>query len=108
MQPVLSSGQLGSVRASGGIDVVSNVDTTRALSWTSGGLAFERTPVRDALADIARWYDVDVKIDPRLAKRTVTTVLSDQPLTEVLDLLALALDARVERAGRNVTLVPRR
>jgi transmembrane sensor len=79
------------------------------LAWADGWLAFRETPMRDAVADLGRWYDVDVRLaDPSLATRRITASLHDEPLPKVLSAVALLIDARYEQHGRVVTFYPTR
>lgn len=104
---LLVAGQLGRVRRSGETSAAVRVDTTRFVSWTKGILVFDRTPVLEALAELARWYDVDINLaSASLRDLTLTATLRDQSLTEVLNVVALALHASAERQGRIVTLRP--
>ncbi|MEO8334978.1 MAG: FecR domain-containing protein [bacterium] len=102
---IMTPGSVGRVRAGGETTVAHGIDTSRLVSWTDGTLEFRDTPVGDALAELGRWYDVDVRIaDPALESRRVTATLRDQALPEILDLFAIGLGARVERRGREVVL----
>jgi len=68
---------------------------------------FVGTPVPEALATIGRWYDLDVRLASlALASQHVTSTFANATADEALASLAAALDARVERHGRAVTLVP--
>jgi transmembrane sensor len=101
----LVAGDLGMVDENGTVAVSKGVDTTHFVSWTRGVLAFDRTPVPEALADFARWYDLEVHLsDPSLKKLTLTVSLRNRSLAEALDVVALLLHADVARNGRVVTL----
>jgi transmembrane sensor len=81
------------------------VDVDRYTAWTEGRLVFDGVPLRDAIAELGRWYDVDVRLaDGALGARRLTAEVQGERLTEVLDAVAAALDLRYERAGRTVTL----
>lgn len=98
----LPRGYLGRL-APGGAATSERADTDRLTAWTDGSLEFDDTPVPAALAELARWFDLDVRIaDPALAERRVTAVLRDQALPDILDVFAVGLGARVERHGRTV------
>ncbi|GLC27143.1 FecR family protein [Roseisolibacter agri] len=80
-------------------------DVGAYTEWASGTLALQDVTLADAMPRLARWYDVDVVLaDRQLATRRVVARFHDAPLAQVLDALALALDARWERSGRTVTL----
>ena len=100
---VMHKGMVGRVTSDGATTVASDIDTDRLTAWTDGTLRFDNTPVTEAVAELARWYDLDVRIaDASLARRRVTATLRDEALSEILDLFALGLSARVERHGRVV------
>lgn len=99
----MKRGSVGRVAANGKTTAVHDVDTDRITTWTDGTLEFDEARVPDAMAELARWYDVDVRIaDPSLATRRVTATLRDQALPDILELFAIGLGARVERHGRTV------
>jgi transmembrane sensor len=99
----MKRGSVGRVVASGKTTAVHGVDTDRLTAWTDGTLQFDEARVPDAMAELARWYDLDVRIaDPSLAARRVTATLRDQALPDILELFAIGLGARVERHGRTV------
>ena len=101
----MKRGAVGRVSATGRTAVVEGVDIRRLTAWTDGSLEFDRTPVPEAVAELARWFDLDVRIaDSSLVRRRVTAILRDQPLPDILELFAMGLGARVERSGRTVVL----
>jgi ferric-dicitrate binding protein FerR (iron transport regulator) len=62
----------------------------------------------EVLATIGRWYDLDIRVpDPALASRLVTAEFSTQSAGEMINALAIAMDASVERHARVVTLRPK-
>jgi len=101
---VLGPGQLG--RLSGdALTVSSAVGEERYLAWTTGALVLDDVPLRDALPLLERRYDLSITLaDSALGSRRVVARFRDQPADEVLGAIALALGARVERHGRDVTL----
>jgi len=102
---LLRAGDLGRVGASGETTVLRSIDTTQYVAWTQGTVVFSRTPVVTALAELARWYDVDLRLaDTTLVLARVSVTLHQQPLESVLDLFALSLGARIERRGRVIWL----
>jgi len=105
----LAQGQLGRAAGGGPVAVKTGVDVDRYLAWTQGRLVFDNTPLREALPQLDRWYDLDFRLgDSTLRGLPVTATFKNQPTDEVLDLLALTLGLRQERHGRVVTLYPAR
>lgn len=104
---VLTVRQLARVDSSGAITVQRAVDLNRYLAWTQGRLVFKDTPLREALPELNRWFDLDFRLgDNSLATRPLTVSIYSQLGDQMLQLLAASLDARYERHGRVVTFYP--
>jgi transmembrane sensor len=102
----LSSGDIARLD-SAGTATVSQADPASYLAWTEGALVFNGTQLGEVIPQLARWYDLDIRLaDNRLVARRLTATFHDQSVSQVLDLLALSLDLKVERDGRHVTLRP--
>lgn len=106
---LVTQGQLASATAGGAVAVRERVDVDRYLGWTEGRLSFDNTPLGDALPQLGRWYDLDLRLgDASLGARPLTATFKDQTTTQVLDLVAQALDLRLKREGRTVTFYRKR
>jgi transmembrane sensor len=85
----LAGGQLTARR--GG---ASDVD----VAWTGGRLVFRDARLDVVRAELRRWYGVDLQIaDSSLAGRRLTATFDGEPIDRVLQVMALALGAQVER-----------
>jgi transmembrane sensor len=102
---VLVAGQRGQLRADGQVAV--SAAPADSFDWLDGALAFEATPLNEALPELGRWYAVELRASPALAGRRLSARFVPQPLPQLLDALALALDARVVHDGASYTLIPR-
>jgi transmembrane sensor len=103
---LLTRGMMATAGADGVVRVRSEVVADRYAAWSDGRLTFEDTPLPEAVAEIGRWYDLDIRLgDPRLASKTLTATFDDPPVA-VLVALEDALGVRATRAGRVVTLYP--
>jgi transmembrane sensor len=99
----LGAGTAGTVDATGQIRVTTHADTERELAWTRGALVFAKTPVREVLTDLGRWYDLDIRLaDTTLARRTVTGSFQNAPTLDVLGAIAATLGTTYSRDGRVV------
>jgi transmembrane sensor len=100
---VVRSGELGRIDARGK-PLVEQVDTAAYFAWTTGTLVFDGTPLRQALPQLSRWYDLDFRLaDPALGGIPLSGRL-DQTLTPArLDLLAGSVGLEQIRRGRAVT-----
>jgi transmembrane sensor len=102
----LEAGMLGIV-ADGAVRVEHDVDLTRHIAWAEGRLVFRNTPLREALPQIARWYDVDVRLaDTALAGRRITGTFEAESADYVLQLVTQSLGLVYERRGRLVIVGP--
>jgi transmembrane sensor len=105
---LLIKGQLGALRAGAPPTVRTLASLEPFVAWTEGRLAFDGAPLRVALRQLERWYDVNfVVADSALADRRLTARFRAESLTEALDAIAVALDARYERRDRVISFTPR-
>jgi ferric-dicitrate binding protein FerR (iron transport regulator) len=101
---VVAPGQLGRLGA-GREPAVEPADTAAYFAWTEGRLVFDGTPLRDALPQLSRWFDLEFRLaDSTLGDVPLTATLKTQPTPDVLDNLAASLGMRQRRLGRTVTL----
>lgn len=102
---LLRVGDLGAIDEKGRITLSRGIATTRALAWTTGQLKFAKQPLPEVLAAIGRWYDLDIRLgDSSLTRHPVTAEFSTQSPEEMLQALAMAVEATIERDGRHVML----
>ncbi|MEO9117200.1 MAG: FecR domain-containing protein [Gemmatimonadaceae bacterium] len=77
-------------------------------SWMNGVLVFDRTPVRDVIRELDRWYDVDIRVsDHALLGQHVSATMSTENASEAMQHLAVALGADLHETGRVIRLIPR-
>jgi ferric-dicitrate binding protein FerR (iron transport regulator) len=99
----LARSDLARLDSSGTAILTPNVNLAPYLAWTEGTLVFDATPLREVAPALGRWYDLDVRVaDRALADRRLTASFRHEPVSQVLELIARSLDARVERDGRSV------
>ncbi len=105
-EQVLLPGQLGRLKPDG-TPVVERADTAAYFAWTDGRLVIDGVPLREALPQLSRWFDLEFRLgDSTLGEVPLTTTLKTQPSPDVLDLLASSLGMRQVRNGRTVTFYP--
>lgn len=103
----LAGGDVASVGATGVPTVNHHVDIAAFTNWTSGRLDFRAVPLRDAVRELSRWYAVDLTIGDRaLDDVPLTASFRDEPVTEVLHILAVTVGARVARHDNTFVLLP--
>ena len=105
---VLASGDVGTLDRNGKVSAARAERVSSYFGWASGRLSFVDRPLPEVLLTIGRWYDLDVRVpDARLAHRLVNAEFARKSPAQMIDALALAMDATVERSGRVITLRPR-
>lgn len=89
------------------VSPVANMD--RYLGWKDGQLVFDDTPMREVKPQLERWYDITCTlVDSSLDSRLLTASFNNEPMTEVLSVIALSLNMKFEREGREVTFYKRK
>ena len=102
----LRPGQQGRL-GENGIPMVQHADTAAEFAWTGGTLMFDGTPLRDALPQLGRWFDLEFRFsNASLGRIQLAATLTNQPTDDALRFLAASLGLRMERRGRVVTLYP--
>jgi ferric-dicitrate binding protein FerR (iron transport regulator) len=96
----ITPGQVGRLDGDGVARLESRGAAELYLGWMSGQPLVLDLPLTEALAEIERWYDVNLAVgDTVLASRRITTPINRSSLTETLAVVALALDATYVRSG---------
>lgn len=104
---VVEPGQLGRL-SKGEEPTVQLADTAALFAWTEGRLVFEEVPLRDALPQLGRWFDLEFRLaDSALGDEPLSATLKSQPTPDVLNNLAASLGLRQRQAGRIVTFYSR-
>jgi transmembrane sensor len=90
-----------------GVPKVQRADTTAEFAWTGGTLVFDGTPLRDALPQLGRWFDLEFRLsDSSLGRIQLAATLTNQPTDDALRFLAASLGLRAERQAQVVTFYP--
>jgi transmembrane sensor len=75
--------------------------------WVGGQLAFQRATLSDVARELSRWFDVDVRVDARVAERRVSATYASPTLDGVLSAITRATGSRAERTSAGYLLLPR-
>jgi transmembrane sensor len=109
-EPVLhlTRGSLGRMDSEGTATFARNIHVDEHLSWTKGILVFRSTPLDEAVLELNRWYDVDIRLaTTALARRRITAELRNEPFEVALRRLTMTLGVDARRGDGAITLVPR-
>lgn len=78
------------------------------FSFERGILSFDGIALEDAIQDLNRWFDADVRLgDPGLAERRIEGDYGHGTAGNLAEILELTFDIRVVKDGRTLTLYPR-
>jgi ferric-dicitrate binding protein FerR (iron transport regulator) len=102
----LGIGDLAVLHPDGAISTQRHTAVADYFSWTTRRLTFTHAPLPDVVRVLNRWYDVEMRIDPRLMSRELTTDFSVESAPEMLRVLQIALNVQMERQGRLIVLTP--
>jgi transmembrane sensor len=102
----LRVGDLAVLHPDGAIRTRRHAPVADYFSWTTRRLTFTHAPLPEVIRVLNRWYDVEMRIDPRLMSRELTTDFSVESAPEMLRVLQIALNVQVERQGRLILLTP--
>jgi transmembrane sensor len=104
----LSGGQDASLRG-GRLSLVARPQSPIAPDWTMAPLAFERTPISDALVEVNRYSPRRIRLgSPDLAGLRITGVFDAVPTTELAQALARALGLSLSTAPNGDLVLNRR
>jgi len=85
----------------GGSFSKSKVDANQYISWTSGKLIFRNESFSDVVKRLERWYNVTIEIrDDELSVYSFRGTFKDEPIEEVLKMLALTAPFRFKEEPR--------
>lgn len=105
----LTEKQMASLSESGGMTTVrQDVDLTPHLAWTDGQLVFRNASFKEVTRRLRSWYGLRVALDgsPGAVDRLNAT-FTDEPISEVLTIIAETLNLRYEREEETVTFYVR-
>lgn len=102
---VLARGERARLTDDGRVEHARGVELDPYFAWSEGRLVFRDTPLREAAARLGRWYDADVRVaSPAVGARPLTASVLDEPIGDVLSLIAATLDLTLTRDGTIYTL----
>jgi ferric-dicitrate binding protein FerR (iron transport regulator) len=95
---------MGVLSPKGSLKISEVKELSSYLGWKDGRLVFKSTPFREMVPKLERWYDINIAVvDSSLNSRQMTASFKDEPVSEVLKIIALSLDAGYDRKGQEVT-----
>ena len=103
---VLTAGRRGEVLQNG--LVYNQPADPSQFSFVSGVLTLNRVSLSQAIAELDRWYGVDVRLgNPMIGAQEINGTLSAGSVTDLMAILQLTYNVRVLRDGPVLTISPR-
>jgi transmembrane sensor len=102
---VLAAGDRGSFTPDGFVHAYPHTAAADDSAWMTGRLVFQNASLARVASEIHRWFGVTVFVrDSSLADRHVTASFNGESVDQVLKIIGLTLDARIERKGDSATV----
>ncbi len=102
---VLSSRDAGELNRAGLLTVRSGLDLQEELSWLDRRLVFKSVQVKQVINTLERWHDIKIEVaDVNVMDQLITVEFSHQPISEVVEQLAVLLNLQVESVANRVRL----
>lgn len=102
----LVPGNQGRLSAGGNLSIVPQADIEVVMAWHEGAFQFRDTEIRQVLAQLSRWYQVDVEIRLKDEARYFTGRISrSSSLNAVLEILRLS-DINFNLEGNKLIVLP--
>lgn len=98
--PVLTAQQKAVFEQGGNQVKVTGVSSLNDLSWQTGGLEFEHTPLHQVVTDLEKYYGVKISLkNPAMSNCPHSAPLTNQPIEKVLETLSLVHGLEVKKTG---------
>ncbi|MCW9706491.1 FecR domain-containing protein [Fodinibius salsisoli] len=102
----ITKNRLGFLSKSGEAKQIEISELAQFLGWKDGRLVFNSTPVEEVIRRLERWYNIDIAVgEVSIRDQTMTASFHDEPMMEVLNILAASLNAEYKQKGRKIILI---
>jgi hypothetical protein len=105
-QAMLTPGQQGLVDVENESIKVASVNVNKSVAWKNGYFMFQEDSIIDIMAQISRWYDVDVEFEGKMPFKTFGGIYSrNKDINELLKGLELTGLVRFKIEGRRIIVM---
>ena len=103
---ILKPGEQSSIFQSSQTSQVISVQTDEVMAWKNGLFNFEQANLKLVMAQLSRWYDIDVKYEGNIPARTFRgKITRDLKLSQVVNILEeVGVQFKIE--GRTLVVMP--
>ena len=104
---ILPKGFAGELSPDGKLNGPDQVKIDSYISWMKGEISFDDASLAEVLAQVERWYNVNVSLrDSTVLKERLSVFVDKKSLTNVLDLLTKLTNTNYKISGNNILLNP--
>lgn len=84
-----------------------DIDTKSITGWKNGYFVFNNTNISVIMAELARWYDIEVSYEGDISQKEYTgSILRRSNIQDVLDMLELTETIKFKIEGRRIIVIP--
>ncbi|QEC45700.1 FecR family protein [Pseudobacter ginsenosidimutans] len=102
---VLIPGQQSQLHRNNSFTVTNNVNTSEVIAWKNGLFQFKNATVESIMKQVARWYDIEVKIESGASQEIDGSFPRNTQLSNVLKILELTDKVRFKVDGKKVIVM---
>lgn len=101
----LTKGQMISFTDERGFSKAVSINLDHYLAWRSNKFSFERTPLSEAMAEIERYYNLEVTFqNDSVRNKRLTGIFKTDSLEQILSIISLTLDVKIDYKGSKVLI----
>ena len=105
---VLAAGDRGSMTTDGTVSTYPHAVGSDDTAWTTGRLVFNDASLARVAAELHRWYGVNMRFaDSSLLNTRYTNSFQGEPVDQVLKVIGMTLELRIDRQGDSATVYRR-
>lgn len=82
-----------------------NADLDEVMAWKNGLFQFNESSVEEIMAQLSRWYDIEVVYKDKINKAFVAKISRDMPVSKLLGLLEMTKQIKFVIEGNKVTVM---
>lgn len=99
----VNKGELTEYHPEFGFTIPRKVNTRFYTAWRENKLFFDKTSFQEVMEEIDRFYNVNsVFKNKKVRTKKLTGFFDSNSLDEILNKISIALDAKIERQGKNI------
>lgn len=106
-QQLLKPGQQADVTPAGNILLDKMPDLEAVMAWKHGLFKLDNSDIHTVMAQLVRWYDVDIRFEKDLKEvRFSGTISRNTDLAKVLEMLSMTKEVRFRQEGKTIVVHP--